>query len=246
MATKQDIICVSWNVHRARGNDGQVDPERTVDTLLGEVLPEGAHALALQEADEEAPPHAGLLDLARLERETGLQPVQTEALHRWGPQSHGMLGVIVLMHRSLTVEDVVLLDLPGHHHRGAVVVDAAMQGQSFRLVATHLSLGLPARIAQMRTIGQHLHRRDPRPLVLCGDLNEWRPWGGTALSPRVVGLSLSGPARRSFPVRRPLLPLDRIMASDAAEITGFRVLDGPAIRATSDHRPVMARIRLSG
>jgi endonuclease/exonuclease/phosphatase family metal-dependent hydrolase len=94
----------------------------------------------------------------------------------------------------------------------------------------------------MRTIGQHLFRRAARPTVLMGDLNEWRPWGGLALSEGVLGMRLAGPAPATFPAVRPLLPLDRILASAPAKVRGTRVIDTPGILAASDHRPIAAEI----
>ncbi len=239
------LDCVTWNVHRTRGNDGETLPERTTGVLLDEVARPAPEVLVLTEADDERPPHAGLLDLGRVGEEAGLQSVHEGPARRWGAESHGFLGVVVLVAPWLGVEDVVLLDLPGHCHRGAVVADVEKRGQLFRLIATHLSLGQPARIAQMRVIGQHLSRRAPRPTVLCGDLNEWRPWGGLALSPRVTGLRLSGPVRATFPTRWPFLPLDRVLAGGGATVQEVQVLDGPGIRAASDHRPLAARVRLN-
>lgn len=238
------LACVSWNIHRGKGNDGRVDPVRTVDVLLSEVALFGTAILVLQEADEECRPHRGFLDIPRIEAATGLRHAHADRHLRWGQNSHGFLGVILFMAPDIVVEDAVLLDLPGHFHRGAVVIDAACQGRQFRVIGTHLSLGQFARIAQMRVIGQHLRRRTARQTLLIGDLNEWRPWGGLALSPRLLGQSLYGPARASFPVARPFLPLDRILTTAPGRVEEMRALDGPGIRIASDHRPVAARVIL--
>jgi endonuclease/exonuclease/phosphatase family metal-dependent hydrolase len=240
------LACVSWNIHRGKGNDGRVDPVRTVDVLLTEVAHPGTDILVLQEADEDCRPHRGLLDIPRIEAKTGLRHAHADEHLRWGADSHGLLGVILFLAADIMVEDVALLDLPGHCHRGAVVIDANRDGRRFRVIGTHLSLGQPARIAQMRVIGQHLHRRSARQTLLIGDLNEWRPWGGLALSSRVLGQSLQGPARASFPVKRPFLPLDRILTTAPGRVDGMRALDGPGIRIASDHRPVAARVSLGG
>ncbi len=240
------FTCVSWNIHRGRGNDGVIDPDRIARVLHHEVAPPGLDALILQEADTETPPHRGFLDIARIEAETGLAHLHGNPSHRWGSESHGFLGTVVFLNRAATVEEVVLIDLPGHCHRGAVVVDITQDGRELRLIGTHLSLSQGLRMAQMRTIGQHLFRRAPRLTILAGDLNEWRPWGGLALSPRVTGLTLKGPAQATFPVSRPLLPLDRVLVSPPARVTETRVLDGPGIRMASDHRPLRARIALPG
>lgn len=235
--------CVSWNIHRGRGNDGVVDPVRTVRVLQDEVCPQSLDALVLQEADEDRPPHRGFLDLARIEAATGLAHVHADPAHRWGAESHGFLGTLVFLGPAARVHDVTLLDLPGHCHRGAVIVDLDHLGRPMRLVGLHLSLSQGLRVAQMRTLGQHLFRRDDRATLVCGDLNEWRPWGGLALSRRVTGLRLAGPALATFPVKRPVLPLDRVLVTPPARVIETRVLNGPGIRMTSDHRPISAEIQ---
>jgi endonuclease/exonuclease/phosphatase family metal-dependent hydrolase len=161
---------------------------------------------------------------------------------RWSAQSHGFLGVVCFVAHGIEVERVAVLDLPGHCHRGAVIVDMRKEGRAVRMIGAHLSLGQMLRIAQMRTLGQYLWRQPPRATVLCGDLNEWRPWGGLALSRGVLGVQFTGPARATFPVRRPVLPLDRVLAAGGAQVLETVVLDGPGIRSASDHRPLAARI----
>lgn len=238
------LSLVSWNIHRGRGNDGQFDPGRTLDVLRDEVWAPGTDILWLQEADGDGPPHRGLLDLDRLTQDTGLRHAHDSHSRRWGAESHGFLGVILFVHPSITIEDMALLDLPGHCHRGAVVVEARRDSLRFRLVGVHLSLSQMLRAAQLRTLGQHLTRRPARQTILCGDLNEWRPWGGLALSPRIIGHRFSGPAIRSFPVRWPMLPLDRVLTTAPGQVQDLRALDGPGLRMASDHRPVAARVTL--
>jgi endonuclease/exonuclease/phosphatase family metal-dependent hydrolase len=67
-----------------------------------------------------------------------------------------------------------------------------------------------------------------------------------ALSRRVTGLRLDGPVRATFPVRRPVLPLDRVLVTAPARVVAVRVLDGVGIRSASDHRPLRADVALSG
>jgi endonuclease/exonuclease/phosphatase family metal-dependent hydrolase len=238
------LSCISWNIHRGRGGDGRVDPARIVDVLHREVWQAGTDALILQEADAEAAPHSGVVRIGDVEAATGLRHVQGAPSARSTSHSHGFLGVIVYLAADIMVDEVRLVDLPGVCPRGAVVVDARKAGIKIRIVATHLSLSQALRVVQMRALGQHLLRHEPRQIILCGDLNEWRPWGGLALSRRVFGQTLTGPALPSFPVRRPLLPLDRIMTTVQGQVIDARVLDGAGIRAASDHRPLRARVTL--
>ena len=236
--------CISWNIHRCRGKDGRVDPDRILSVLASEVWSDGLDALILQEADEEDRPHAGLLDIAAIEAVTGLRYAHTSPERRWSPESHGFLGVILFLHPDYRIETMRLLDLPGRYHRGAVVADVERGGAGLRVIATHLSLSQALRWAQLRTVSQHMTRLPPRPTILVGDLNEWRPWGGMALSPRLLGHRFEGPAKPTFPVTRPVLPLDRVLVTPPAEVRSTRVLDGPGIRMASDHRPLLAQVAL--
>lgn len=239
-----DLTIISWNIHRGRGEDGVIDPLRTVDVFAREVFAPPTDLVVLQEADEERPPHRGILDLADVEARTGLRHIHRDGQSRWGQESHGFLGVLILAGDAIDVECVTVIDLPGHCHRGAVIADLRKNGRKLRLVGMHLSLTQLLRIAQMRTLAQYLYRTPARPTVLCGDLNEWRPWGGAAFSRAVLGDSFKGPALATFPVRRPILPLDRFVAGGGARVVRTRVLDGEGIRTTSDHRPLQAEIEV--
>ncbi|ROT98135.1 endonuclease [Histidinibacterium lentulum] len=240
------MTAVSWNIHRARGKDGRVDPERVLAVLGEEVCPPGtADILALQEADEEPRPHRGILDIAGVEAATGLGWAHGDPALRWSVESHGFLGAILFLPTAATIRHGDLIDLPGRCHRGAVSLEIGLKGRTVRVVTTHLSLGQPLRLVQMRTIGQYLMRRPRMQTILLGDLNEWRPWGGLAFRPGLTLLPLEGPARPSFPATRPLLPLDRVLSAPGC-VEDLEVLDGPGIRAASDHRPVRARVRAEG
>lgn len=238
------LDCVTWNIHRGRGADGRIDPERILQTLVSEVCAPTPHILALQEADGEAPPYAGFLDLDRITRETGLIHAQTTPALRWGPHSQGFLGTILLLHPALRIEAGQVLDLPGHYPRGAVVLELMNGAARLRVIACHLSLVQALRIAQMRTLGQYLARRPAMRTIFLADTNEWRPWPSLTFSPRLLGARFHGPVRATFPVKYPLLPLDRILTDRKDGIRDLRVLDGPMIRAASDHRPLAGRVLL--
>ncbi|MEO1154580.1 MAG: endonuclease/exonuclease/phosphatase family protein [Pseudomonadota bacterium] len=240
--TPPTLSCVSWNIHRGRGEDGVVDPERTVRVLVDEVCDPTPDILMMQEADGECPPHGGFLDISAIEAQTGLRYAHSDAHSRWGVESHGFLGVLCFVNPAIAIERVAVVDLPGHCHRGAVVLDLRWGDQPLRMVSAHLSLTQVLRVVQMRTLGQYLFRQPARPTVLCGDLNEWRPWGGLAFSRFALCAAFSGPAPGTFPVRWPVLPLDRFLASGGARVGRAMVLDGPGIRMASDHRPLAARI----
>ncbi|HEY9039675.1 MAG TPA: endonuclease/exonuclease/phosphatase family protein [Roseovarius sp.] len=245
-ADEDTLVCVTWNVHRARGADGRVDAPRVGAAIEAAIVPQGPDVLALQEADGDCPPHARILDIARIGQATGLRYVHDAPALRWGPDSDGFLGTILWVHPRFDQTHADVIDLPGHCHRGAIAVELLDGGRPVRIMSMHLSLAQPLRMAQTRILGQYLTRRPPMQTVILGDLNEWRPWGGAALGRNMLGRRFYGPVLRSFPARWPLLPLNRILTDRAGAVRSARVLDHPATTGASDHRPLTAQVALSG
>lgn len=243
-----DLHCLTWNLHRCRGQDGRVDPARTASALCDLVAQAPVDLLVLTEADEECAPFRGLLDLEAVTAATGLVSAHGDPALRWGPESHGFLGAVVLHRPDWELVAGHLLDLPGHCPRGAAILTFRAAGLTLRVVAAHLSLGQPLRIVQMRAFGQYLARQADLPTLLIGDLNEWRPWGGVALSRGLLGRRFAGPVRRSFPSAAPVLPLDRLMAAPgggvAAEVVSAEAVSSATLRRVSDHLPLRARVTL--
>jgi len=80
--------------------------------------------------------------------------------------------------------------------------------------------------------------------VLMGDLNEWSVTGG-ALAAFAAPFRVLAPGR-SFPSRRPMAQLDRIVVSQGWEVEGSGVHHSPLAAIGSDHLPVWANLRLPG
>lgn len=239
------LKCVTWNVHRAKGADGKVDPDRIRQVIATELATRDLGILALQEADEECRPHRRILDVTGIAADTGLVYQHTSLTMRWNTDSDGFLGTILFLHPRFAVTHLDVLDLPGHCHRGAVSIEAVDGNIPFRIISTHLSLSQPIRIVQMRIIGQYLFRRPDMQTVLLGDFNEWRPWGGLMFNKQLVGRRFFGPARATFPARAPLLPLDRILSDREGAVLGVMPINSKSIRAASDHLPLVGTITVS-
>ncbi|MEM6693246.1 MAG: endonuclease/exonuclease/phosphatase family protein [Pseudomonadota bacterium] len=245
MSEASRLSCATWNIHRARGTDGRVDPGRIVDAIGGHLAPLNLDILALQEADEECRPHAQLVDVSAIAKELGLGYCHDTPELRWGPDSSGFLGTILFVHPRFDRQHADVIDLPGHCHRGAVSVEVSdSDDRSFRILSAHLSLAQPLRVIQMRIIGQYLRRRPPMQTLFLGDLNEWRPWGGLMFSRRLVGTDFKGPARATFPSQKPFLPLDRIMTDRPNALSEVRAMQNKAFVAASDHLPLTACVTL--
>ncbi len=239
------FCCATWNVHRAKGSDGRVDPNRVVDTIKAELAPLGLDILALQEADEECRPHARILDVQRISEVTGLCYTQDACALRWGSQSDGFLGSILFLSDRFQCTHADVIDLPGHCHRGALALETLVDGCPLRIMTTHLSLSQPLRIIQMRTIGQYLHRRPLMQTLMLGDFNEWRPWGGLMFHRRIVGRAMQGPVRATFPSKKPFLPLDRIVTDVPNSVSDVQALRSDALIRSSDHLPLTGVLKLA-
>ncbi|WP_323038973.1 endonuclease/exonuclease/phosphatase family protein [Gemmobacter sp.] len=222
----------SYNIHKCVGTDGRFDPDR-IRHVIREL---SADVVALQEVDQRFGDRAGLLDLPRLEAETGLVPVPTNG----HPRAHGWHGNLVLV-RGARVQNVEQLALPGLEPRGAVIADLDFgPGRAARVIGTHFGLLRRSRHRQASLLASYLRTSD-RGAVLMGDLNEWRIDRGSPLARYLDDHGeTNADAPPSFPARMPLLPLDRIIASAPGALGGVRVHHSPLARVASDHLPICA------
>ena len=230
------LLFASYNVHKCVGLDRKFDPER-VRRVIAEIDPD---VIALQEADKRFGDRLGLLDLAALERETGLEAIPLTRRRRLG---HGWHGNLLLVKHG-AVRDVRQLDLPGLEPRGAVVADLDLRHGTVRVMAAHLGLLRHSRLAQVRAILAALPHEHDEPTVLLGDMNEWRKDHRSALGSLAPGFGPTGNFVPSFPAVFPVFALDRILARPHSLIESVEAHVSTLSRVASDHLPVKARIRL--
>ncbi|MBB5694559.1 endonuclease/exonuclease/phosphatase family protein [Muricoccus pecuniae] len=230
------ITVASYNVHKCVGTDKRFDPAR-----VAEVIAElDADILALQEADRRFGRRVGLLDMAGIERRTGLRLVPLSVI----PQGHGWHGNALLVRGGHAVR-VRRLSLPGGEPRGAVMVDLEMPAGPMRVVAAHFGLLRRHRSRQVDAILDSLSGEDHVPTVMLGDLNEWRPGRRSSLRALEGSFGTARPGPATFPSRMPILSLDRILARPHSLICGLQAHDSPLARIASDHLPLKARLDLA-
>jgi endonuclease/exonuclease/phosphatase family metal-dependent hydrolase len=225
----------SYNIHKAVGLDRRRDPDRIL-AVLNEV---GADVVALQEADRRFGRRETVLPLAAIETHTHYRAVPLAMK----PDSIGWHGNALLVRRDIEVIEAAAVPLPTLEPRGAIRADLVAGGEHLRVVGMHLDLSGLRRRQQVRSILAHVAACDGEsPTVLMGDFNEWARHGG-CFHEFARGWQLLAPGR-SFPSRRPVAQLDRIVAGE-----GWRVIDcgvhhsALAVRG-SDHLPVWARLEL--
>jgi endonuclease/exonuclease/phosphatase family metal-dependent hydrolase len=234
MTARTRAVFASYNIHKCLGTDRRFDPAR-VETVIGEIA---ADVIALQEADRRFGDKAGLLDLPRLARNTGLVPVPVT-----NGYSHGWHGNLVLA-REGAVRGVRQITLPGLEPRGALVADLELTMGPVRVVAAHLGLFRHSRLLQVEALLSHAGENTDRPVVLMGDLNEWRRRRRSALDRFAPGFGPLGQGVPSFPAYFPVLALDRVLARPHNILEYLEAHDTPLARLASDHLPVKARVRL--
>ena len=198
-----------------------------------------ADLIALQEVDKRFGRRDGLLDPEAIFAETGMRLlVQSDV-----PTGHGWHGNALLVRGEPKSYRRLRLHLPGFEPRGAVVAELNFGGGEFRVIAAHLGLLLRSRREQTAAL-LRLHRELPEmPTILMGDFNEWRGKRTGSLS--VLEGTFHAPVSpRSFPARRPVFSLDRILGWPNGIVQDLAVHATPLARVASDHLPLTARARL--
>lgn len=227
----------SYNIHKCKGTDRKVRPDRIV-AVLREI---GADCVALQEVDRRFGKRTGLLDPAAIHAETGLNLlVQSDVT-----DGHGWHGNALLVKGEPTHYRRYRLRLPGAEPRGAIVAELDLGEGQFRVIAAHLGLLRRSRLDQVGLLLREFLDLAPMPTVLLGDFNEWRRSRRSSLNllaPHFAATTLIP----SFPSRRPMLALDRILTWPDGLATGLGVHDTPLSRVASDHLPLTARVDVAG
>lgn len=138
--------------------------------------------------------------------------------------------------------------------RGALRASILVGGQRLWVATTHLARIPSVGICQLRDLLAEL--TDLRPLVLAGDFNTTpdaevpRPrCDGVALrpldQPPDAGLVRGQPGAPTYPAHRPKEHIDHFFASTPLELRNGRPLNNCHHgRCSSDHRPLITRLRL--
>jgi endonuclease/exonuclease/phosphatase family metal-dependent hydrolase len=229
---------VTYNVHRCRGIDGRLRPERIVDVLRDV----GADVAALQEvvAGE------GELDQARYIGEAlGLHWALGENRKLEG----SAYGNVVLSRFPIRVVKNHDISVAGRERRGAFHTDVLL-GEKDAVHVFNIHLGTA--FVERRHQGRRLSERDKGILhgaeltgakIVLGDFNEWT----SGLASKLLGSHLKSvdvkkqlKRRRTFPGVLPLLHLDHIYYDGPLELLTLEVHRTRKSLVASDHLPLVA------
>lgn len=229
------LTFASYNIRKAIGLDRRRRPERIL-AILHEM---NADVVALQEADRRFGRRISALPLDLIDDLTGYKAVPLSMR----PDSLGWHGNALLVKREIELADASIVPLPAIEPRGAIRADFMVGGRRLRVVGMHLDLSGLRRRHQIRSVLSHLHDcEDHCPSVLMGDFNDWARKGGCF---REFGgeWHVLAPGM-SFPTRRPVAGLDRIVVSADWRIVDAGVHHSALAARASDHLPVHATLEL--
>ena len=226
------LTFASYNIHKGVGADGRRDPDRIVEVI--EELE--ADVIALQEVDERFGNRRAVLDrdaLAQAGYQVASKPTK--------PASMGWHGNALLVRKGLEIVDIDAHHLPQVEPRGAIRATLRAGRKEICVTGMHLD---PTGLLRKRQFAHvcNASRAPGLPAVMLGDCNEWiRPIGGERGLAAHWEMVEPG---RSFPARRPLLALDRMMHTPHWQLEGAEVHATPLARQASDHLPIKAALAL--
>jgi endonuclease/exonuclease/phosphatase family metal-dependent hydrolase len=240
-AAGRPLRVATYNVHACIGRDRRHDPDR-IASVITEL---DADVVALQEFTY---PASVALDtrtpvvLMTLDRyQCALGPTR-ERLGQGVTECFG--NALLTRHPILEVQRLDL-SMARREPRGALAATMDLGGgRHLHVLAAHLGLRLRERRFQVRQILDYLANVPNELVVVLGDFNDWLPGRSAA---HVLDARLGRPRRpASFPVSRPLVPLDRVWVRPLSALRRIYAHASQTARIASDHLPVVAEIEIAG
>ncbi|HSL23581.1 MAG TPA: endonuclease/exonuclease/phosphatase family protein [Vicinamibacterales bacterium] len=233
-----DLRIVTYNIHRCRGMDRRVRPDR-IAAVLSEI---DADVIALQEVVGAGPHDAG--QAAALGAALGMGWVMAPARHLRGH----LFGNVVLSRYPVKFHTQHDLSWKTCEPRCAQRADLQVGDQVVHLYNVHLGTAVLERRHQARRLAAIV--RDHRvlgPKIVLGDFNEWLRGLATAtLSSMLRSIDIYAHLRRrrTYPGVFPILHLDHIYYEGAVEVRGVELPRSPKVLIASDHLPLVADLRV--
>jgi endonuclease/exonuclease/phosphatase family metal-dependent hydrolase len=234
-----DLRIVTYNIHRSRGMDRRVRPERIAD-VLAEI---NADVIALQEVigpGQAGPGHAEGIGAA-LGMGWVMAPTRELRRHQFGN---------VVLSR-FPIRDHAQYDLTWKNSepRNSQRVEIDLGPGRLQFYNVHLGTALLERRYQAARLATWVHdRRVVGPKIVLGDFNEWaRGLAADILGERLQSVDLFPHVRRrrTYPGFFPLLHLDHIYYKGNVEIRDISLPRTRLAKMASDHLPLVAEIKIS-
>jgi endonuclease/exonuclease/phosphatase family metal-dependent hydrolase len=230
-----DVRVATYNVHRCRGLDRRVRPQRIIDVLSAI----GADVVALQEV-------------------VGAGPGQAEEIG--AALGLGWVMAPTRLLRRRPYGNVILSRFPIRHHvqynlswktcepRGCQRVDLAIGAHTLHVYNVHFGTAVLERRNQaLRLAAIVRDRRVTGPKLVVGDFNEWLRGLATATLTELlqsIDIFAHLKRRRTYPGFFPIVHLDHIYYQGRVEVVSVELPRTRRSLIASDHLPLVANLRI--
>src|SRR3954471_5865367 len=237
------IRLVTYNVHKCRGWDRRVSPERIARVLA----PLDADCIALQEVVDGSP--VGRLNQAQAICDA-LGGKYKVVFGRNRELRGSNYGNATLTRLPIESSENYNISWKRREARGCLRTDLRLKGALLHVFNVHLGTSYLERRAQgplLLSDRMLNHAAHTGPRVILGDFNEWTRGLTSKLMMkqfRKIHLREHQKRRGSFPGPVPVLELDHIYFDPELELVHFEVVRTPLSLVASDHLPLLADFRL--
>lgn len=228
----------TYNIHKCRGMDRRVSPERIARLLRGL----DADVIALQEVVHHHRERPETDQAQFLAAQLGYECVFGEARTFL---THGRYGNAVLT--RLPIVGSAKFDITAKREpRSCLHVDMKFGGKLLHVFNVHLGTGFYERRAQAHHLVSKSILNNPRlkgARIMLGDFNEWtRGLATEFVSAHLQGVDVRQHVKRgkTYPGILPVMHLDHIYFDQPLTLERFRVVRSARALIASDHLPLVA------
>ena len=235
--TLRELRVLSYNIQHGAGADGIVDLERQA-TVIQRLKPD---LVSLQEVDDRTQRTKNVDQATELGRLTGMHVRFAHQLDFEG----GRYGQAILS--RFPCSDLTVHWLPGRPDRerriaGSVTVD--MDGEKLTFVTTHLHHNnTPFREEQAEELSRLFGKDLNTPVIVTGDLNATPDSRVLEILKEHFEVPMGSQELLTYPARKPERQLDYILFQPRNRFSLVSI-EVPSEAEASDHRPVLAVLRL--
>ncbi len=230
---------MTYNIHRSRGMDRRVRPERIAEVLAAI----NADVIALQEVVGPGPDGHGHAETIGAALGMGWVMAPTREVRRH------QFGNVVLSRFPIRDHAQHDLSWKNSEPRNSQCVDIDLGPGRVQIYNVHFGTALRERRYQAARLATWVHeRRTQSPKIVLGDFNEWaRGLAADILAERLKSVDLFPHVqrRRTYPGFFPVLHLDHIYYLGNVEIRNIDLPRTRLAKMASDHLPLIAEIRVS-